>query len=78
MAVYDADICYIYIIIKTDMNASWMLVYLIIRWWSQGKIIRMSQGKIFVKDTFIMPISILYSLIMYSIITKNKFYIKYI
>ena len=35
----------------------------------------LSQGKIFVKDTFIMPISILYSLIMYSIITKNKFYI---
>ena len=57
MAVYDAVICYIYIIIKTDMNASWMLVYFIIRWWSQGKIIGMSQGKIchkviFLKDTF--------------------------
>ena len=35
-----------YIIIKTDMNASWMLVYYIISWLSQGKIIRMSQGKI--------------------------------
>ena len=53
MAVYDADICYIYIIIKTDMNASWMLVYFIIRLWLQGKIIGMSQGKICHKVRFL-------------------------
>ena len=79
MTVNNDHICYIYIIyiiIKTDMNASWMLVYFIIRWWSQGKIIGMSQGKICYKVNFfkryismiLMHISILFSLVMYSIL----------
>ena len=44
-----------YIIIKTDMNASWMLVYYINSWLSQGKIIRMSQGNYFI----ILPCDVL-------------------
>ena len=85
MTVNNDHICYIYIIyiiIKTDMNASWMLVYFIIRWWSQGKIIGMSQGKICYKVNFfkryismiLMHISILFSLVMYSILDDIRWW----
>ena len=53
-----------------------MLIYFIIRGWSQGKIIGMSQGKIchnvnFLKryiSMILMHISILFSLVMFSIL----------
>ena len=52
------------------MNASWMLIYFIIRWWSQGKIIGMSQGNFFKRyiSMILMDIFILFSLVMYSIL----------
>ena len=64
------------------MNASWMLVYFIIRWWSQGKIIGMSQGKMCHKVNFfkryismiLMHISILFSLVMYSILDDIRWW----
>ena len=64
------------------MNASWMLVYFIIRWWSQGKIIGMSQGKICHNVNFfkryismiLMHISILFSLVMYSILDDIRWW----
>ena len=64
------------------MNASWMLVYFIIRWWSQGKIIRMSQGKICHKVNFfkryisiiLMHISILFPIVIYSILDDIRWW----
>ena len=46
------------------MNASYMLVYLIIRLWSQGKIIRMSQSKICHKVRSIFKITVIINMLV--------------